>query len=93
MWGMCKLSTPAAPLVLSASCHHHILAVPSISATVKGATSFNGDVSQWDVGRVENMLEMCKLSTPAAPLVLSRLRRRLLLDEALRDRSPKFEVG
>ena len=28
-------------------------------------------MSQWDVGQVENMYWMCKLSTSAAPLVLS----------------------
>ena len=67
---MCTLSTPAAPLVLSAP-RAPSPSSSSTSTTVYVATSFNGDVSQWDVGKVQDMKEMCKLSTPAAPLVLS----------------------
>ena len=62
------LSAPRAALTSSPS---------STSATVYGASSFNGDVSQWDVAQVENMRGMCKLSTPAAPLVLSAPRAAL----------------
>ena len=59
---MCKLSTPAAPLVLSAPRDTLTSSSPSTSATVSNATSFNGDVSQWDVGQVKDMNCMCTWS-------------------------------
>lgn len=38
---------------------------PPTSATVCRASSFNGDVSQWDVSSVTDMGSMCKWPTPA----------------------------
>ena len=38
---------------------------------------FNADISRWNVGQVKDMEAMCKLLTPAAPLVLSAPRAAL----------------
>ena len=36
--------------------------VAVVVAVVEGASSFNGDVSQWDMSQVTDMEVMCKLS-------------------------------
>ena len=47
-----------------ASCRPHLLAPSFHSATVNGATSFNCDLSRWNVAQVKNMNGMCKCSNP-----------------------------